>query len=237
MTVAATAASLAAPSGTGSPTMSASETPMPPGTGTTPWNRLVATTTTTQGIRPSGEPTAYNAAQRMSPHISWAKADHADLTTGTTRSRSLVILHNVTSTTTRTSSTTQSTARQSAPLREVAARSTDTAPVPNATRRIASWAMKPDRPSMPPWVTASMGETPYLHKKAAFIVTRPATPGTAKEMNAMALCRMVTGSRGSDRPTENIMDAAWGRNATWPRATAQTTTHQIASCSSTHSWA
>src|SRR6476469_7653501 len=164
MTVAATAASLAAPSGTGSPTMSASETPMPPGTGTTPWNRLVATTTTTQGIRPIGDPTAYSAAQRMSPHItwisnwlpkrpmardgdliSWAKADHADLTTGTPRSRSRLVLHKVTSTSTRTSSTPQSTARQSAPLGEVAARSTDTAPVPNATGRIATWAMKPDR--------------------------------------------------------------------------------------------
>ena len=56
-------------------------------------------------------------------------------------------------------------------------------------------------------------------------------------MNAMALCRMVVGRRGSDLPTQNIVEAACGTNATWPRAIAQTTTHQMASCSSTESWA
>src|SRR6478735_4287773 len=254
MTVAATAASLATPSGTRSPAISASETPIPPGTGTIPWNRLVTTTTTVQGIRPRGDPTAYRLAQRMRPQRSWisswtpnrpiardgdvnswAKADHADLSTGTARSRSRLTLQRAATAATETRSTTASTTGQLTEPSDVADRSADTAPVPNATTRTTIWAMKPDRPSMPPWATATVGGTPYLYKNAAVIVTRPATPGMANEMNAMALCRTVAGHRGRDRPTENIMEAACGRYTSWPTAIALSTTHQTAPWSSAQS--
>ena len=129
------------------------------------------------------------------------------------------------------------TSFRSTSLDEVAAMSNATDPVAKADSTTITCTMNPDSPSMAPWVTATAGVTPYLNRNAAFIVTRPATPGMANEMNAMALCRMVAGRSGSDRPTANIIEAAWGMKISWPSTSAAMMIHQIASCSSAHSWA
>ena len=54
-------------------------------------------------------------------------------------------------------------------------------------------------------------------------------------MKAMALCRMAAGRSGSDRPTANIMEAACGKNSSWPRTSAQMMIHQVAFCSTNQS--
>jgi hypothetical protein len=46
---------------------------------------------------------------------------------------------------------------------------------------------------------------------------------------------MVAGLSGSDRPTANIIEAAWGTKTSWPSTIAATIIHQVASCSSAHS--
>ena len=66
------------------------------------------------------------------------------------------------------------------------------------------------------------------------MVTRPAMPGTAKEMNVIAGCRITMGRNGMERPTANIIDTACGRNASWPTTMAAPTSHQLAVCSSAH---
>ena len=180
----------------------ASATPIPPGIGTSPARRLVATVTTRQTTNGSGVPMAWRMNQRVtarmirearllprSPRVRLGSVrtsdtdPHASLRTGTTRSRSRLMRKIATTAATIRKAT---IARISSQAISSVSKSISMSTAMKAMSRIMASTTNPDKPSIAPWETARVGGTPYLRRKSVFIVMRPAALGMARPIHFTA---------------------------------------------------